>query len=82
MSDAQELSADEKANVARFGIHEDAEEATVGVIDFCMDSHLSTSELKEVLREYRSETGLSAYEWGELDVLDDQFINWFRWEKL
>lgn len=90
-----ELSADEKAEAARFGIHDESPwntpappampeppAATVSVEAFLIDQNITRAELGELLREYRSETGMSPFEWGERDTLDDQFLNWHRWERL
>jgi len=83
MSEAPELSADEKAAVARFEIHDEPDDdVTVTVFEFRMAHCLSETDLRDALREYRSETGVSPFEWGELDVLDDGFVNWWKWERL
>lgn len=86
-----DLTADQKAEVARFGIHDDPvespwdppeTEATMAVEAFIVDQNITRGDLAELLREYRSETGMSPFEWGERDTLDDQFLNWHRWERL
>lgn len=90
-----DLSADEKGDVARFGIHDEpapavespwdppaAPAATVSAEAFLIDHNLTRAELSELLREYRSETGWSAFEMCERDSLDSDFLNWHRWERL
>lgn len=102
---APDLSAAEKAEVARFGIHDvepslsgaqasavwfdeaswqDAAEQsdTVPVETFMADRALSAVDMRELLREYRSETGWSPFEMGSRDELDSDFLNWHRWERL
>lgn len=82
---APELSADEKATVARMGIHDtddDDDDSARRVLVFQLDRGLSDAGLKEALREYRSETGYSPWEFDEVGVLDVDFTNWFRWERL
>lgn len=63
---------------------EDAVEkpSTVSCEAFMADHGMSRADFREVLREYRSETGYSAFEWGERDTLDSQFMSWFEWERL
>ena len=88
----KELTPEEKATVARFSIHDEpagspwdpptAEAASMAVEAFLVDQNITRGELAELLREYRSETGMSPFEWGERDTLDDQFLNWHRWERL
>lgn len=89
-----QLSADELGTVARFGIHdpeadpasewepEHAEPASMTVAAFMAEHDLTRVDVGEVLREYRSETGWSAFELGARDVLDSEFLNWHRWERL
>lgn len=97
----QHLSADEKAVVARFGIHDDEPGAGRGAtidrifIDeavpaaaemsieaFLIDQNITRAALGEMLREYRSETGYTPFEYGDRDVLASDFLNWHRWERL
>lgn len=76
---AAELTADEKAQIARFGIHDDPD--TVMVTDFQLEHLLDDTALREVLTSYRSETGWSP--WGmEVGQLEADFLSWYRWEKL
>lgn len=56
--------------------------STVSCEVFMADHGLSRTGFRELLREYRSETGWSAFEWGERDVLDSQFLSWFEWERI
>lgn len=108
---APDLSPEEKAEVARFGIHDDDVNterlihmpgAFLPLTDFARDfgitgdeqpaslsceafmsaHNLARHELAELLREYRSETGLSAFEWGSRGVVDGDFLDWFTWERL
>lgn len=75
------LSAAEMDEALRFGIHDD-DEVTISVSLFQMENRLTDAELGALLREFRSETGWSAFELGELDMLSDDFRNWFKWERL
>lgn len=80
---APELSAAEKAIVARMGIHDtDDDDSSRRVLVFQLDRGLSDKDLRDALREYRSETGYSSWDQLDAGVLDVDFTNWFRWERL
>ncbi|MCI2958208.1 hypothetical protein MN032_10915 [Agromyces atrinae] len=77
---APELSAEEKALAVRMGIHD--EDPTVSVPDFMMRHSLDLNDFRELLREFRSESGHSPWELFERDTLSTDFLNWFDWERL
>lgn len=56
--------------------------STVSCEVFMANHGLSRTGFRELLREYRSETGWSAFEWGQRGVLDSQFLSWFEWERI
>lgn len=86
----EDLTADEKAEVARFDIHApdldpwapDEPPAAMGVEAFMAEHRISRSDMGELLREYRSESGWSAFSFGDRDLLDSEFLNWAKWERL
>ncbi len=49
---------------------------------FMADLGLDAVGMRELLREYRSECGWSAFELSERDLLGSEFLNWFEWERL
>jgi len=81
MSEAPELSADEKGTVARFEIHDDEYDEQQRVLVFQFDRGLSDAELRDALREYRAETEYSPWEMDEVGVLTTEFVSWFRWDR-
>jgi hypothetical protein len=57
-------------------------ETTVNVELFMLAGGFRVADMKEILRDYRSETGWSPFEMGEVETLSSDFLNWFRWERL
>ncbi|MFF2493230.1 hypothetical protein [Agromyces sp. NPDC058064] len=49
---------------------------------FMADHGMPRADFSALLREYRSESGWSAFQIGERDHLDSEFLNWFEWERL
>lgn len=83
-----DLSPEEKAEVARTGMH-DAETGdvkppkqrkTLPVESFMVEERLTRAELGEALREYRSATSWTPF--AGRDRLHGDFLAWFRWERL
>lgn len=53
------------------------------LVDAFMGAHdLTEQQVREVFREYRSECDLSPFVYDACDLLDSEFLNWFRWERL
>ena len=59
-----------------------AQPETVPIAVFMANHSLDRAALRELLREYRSEAGWGAYEFGQRDELSADFLNWFYWEWL
>jgi len=87
----KELTPDEKAEVARFGVHDEPADVApdwkppkprqrMPVEAFMLEEHLTKAQVGEVLREYRSAGGWSPYQ--GRDRVHADFLSWYRWERL
>ncbi|WP_353809094.1 hypothetical protein [Agromyces sp. SYSU T00194] len=86
-----ELSPEEKAEVARFGIHNldvsvpgaewfEGKPESMACEAFMGEHEMTRADFGALLREYRSETGWMPYE--ARNVLGADFLNWHEWERL
>jgi len=78
-----DLTTDEMAEVARFGIHDDDDESDVmprRARIFQLDNGLSDADLRDALQKYRAECDDTPWEPCMVGVLDCDFVNWFRFE--
>lgn len=73
--------ADEKQKIRGTAPSLDGD-TTFNVELFMLAGGFSLADMKEILREYRSEAGWSPFEMGEVETLSSDFLNWFRWERL